>query len=169
MSKRPILASTVLLMAILVALRLPVSAGKPRAAEAITLDFDTAAVGELPAGFSIAVTGAGGKAFWSVVEDSTAPNRGKALAQTSTEKTSYRFPLCVYDELMTTEVAVSVWFKPIGGMMDQAAGRVARYRDKDNYYIVRANALEDNVRFYKMERCERRQPAGINVKVLSGQ
>jgi hypothetical protein len=39
----------------------------------------------------------------------------------------------------------------VSGRVDQAAGLVWRYRDQDNYYIVRANALEDNVVLYKVE------------------
>jgi beta-xylosidase len=62
-------------------------------------------------------------------------------------------------------VAVSVRFKPVSGTVDQAAGLVARYRDQNNYYIVRANALENNVRLYKVERGKRKQFAGVNVTV----
>jgi hypothetical protein len=87
------------------------------------------------------------------------------LAQTSTDKTSSRFPLCLYEGLTAAEVEVSVRFKPVSGTVDQAAGLVARYRDKDNYYIVRANALEGNVRLYKVERGKRTQFAGMDVKV----
>jgi hypothetical protein len=65
------------------------------AREAITVDFDATTVGELPAGFSTAVSGGGGKAAWRVAEDVGAPSCGKVLAQTSTDKTSSRFPLCI--------------------------------------------------------------------------
>jgi hypothetical protein len=142
-----------------------VEAGKAGARETVTMDFDSTAVGELPAGFSTAVTGGGGPAAWRVVEDASAPSGGKVLAQTSTDKTSSRFPLCIYEGLVATDVAVSVRFKPISGTVDQAAGLVARYRDKDHYYVVRANALEDNVRLYKVERGKRTQFAGVNVQV----
>jgi hypothetical protein len=87
------------------------------------------------------------------------------LAQTSTDKTSSRFPLCVYERLTATDAEVSVRFKPVSETVDQAAGLVARYRDQDHYYIVRANALEGNVRLYKVERGQRTQFAGVNVKV----
>jgi Domain of Unknown Function (DUF1080) len=143
--------------------------GDAGAAEAITLDFDASVVGTLPTGFSSAVTGGGGPVSWVVVEDFTAPSGGKVLAQTSTDKTSFRFPLCVYDGFTAPDVTVSVSFKPVSGTVDQAAGLVARYRDKDNYYVVRANALENNVRLYKVERGKRKQFAGANVKVPSGE
>jgi Domain of Unknown Function (DUF1080) len=144
-------------------------AAEAGAREAITFDFDSTAVGELPAGFSTAVTGGGGPAAWRVVEDASAPSGGKVLAQTSTDKTSARFPLCLYEGLTAADVEVSVRFKPVSGTVDQAAGLVARYRDRNNYYIVRANALEHNVRLYKVERGKRQQFAGVDVKVPANQ
>ena len=59
--------------------------------------------------------------------------------------------MCVYDGLTAKDVDVTVKFKPVSGKGDQGAGIVWRYRDKDNYYIVRANALEGNVVLYKVE------------------
>lgn len=164
---RPIpsrLASAVLLLSALMVLGCS-EAAEVGARESVTLDFDATAVGELPAGFATALTGGGGPAVWRVVEDASAPSGGKVLAQTSTDKTSARFPLCIYGGLSATDVEVSVRFKPVSGTVDQAAGLVARYRDKNNYYIVRANALEQNVRLYKVERGKRTQFAGADVQV----
>ena len=67
------------------------------------------------------------------------------------DATSYRFPVCVLDGVSARDVDLSVRFKPISGRVDQAAGLVWRYQNQDNYYIVRANALEDNVVLYKVE------------------
>ena len=126
-----------------------------KAAAQVVIDFDSAEVGKLPADFSTALTGDGGLAAWVVQEDPTAPSGNKVLAQTSLDGTSYRFPLCVYDNFTARDVMVSVKFKPISGKVDQAAGIVWRYQDKDNYYLVRANALEDNVVLYKVENGKR--------------
>jgi Beta xylosidase C-terminal Concanavalin A-like domain len=158
------LASAVLLLSALMVLGCS-EAAEAGAREAITFDFDSTAVRELPAGFSTAVTGGGAPAAWRVVEDTSAPSGGKVLAQTSTDKTSARFPICIYERLTATDVEVSARFKPVSGTVDQAAGLVARYRDRNNYYIVRANALEHNVRLYKVERGKRTQFAGVDVKV----
>jgi Domain of Unknown Function (DUF1080) len=169
MKKVSALRCAALLLVALLALGCLAHVRDAGAAEAITLDFEASVVGTLPAGFSSAVTGGGGPASWTVVEDVTAPSGGKVLAQTSTDKTSFRFPLCVYDGFTAPDVTVSVRFKPVSGTVDQAAGLVARYRDKDNYYVVRANALENNVRLYKVERGNRKQFAAANVKVPSGE
>jgi hypothetical protein len=134
-----------------------------------TVDFESFEVGKLPDGFSTALTGSGGPVSWMVKEESSAPSGGKVLAQTSTDQTDYRFPLCVYDPVTAKDVEVSVKFKAVAGKVDRAAGLVVRFQDKDNYYIVRANALEDNVRLYKVVGGSRKQFAGTKAKVSSGE
>jgi len=135
----------------------------------ITIDFATSEVGKLPVDFSSALTGSGGPVMWVVKDDVSAPSGGKVLAQTSIDKTDYRFSLCVYHKFTATDVGVSVKFKAVSGKVDQAAGLVARFRDKDNYYITRANALESNVRLYKVVGGSRKQFAGVKAKVSSGE
>jgi hypothetical protein len=157
------------LLALVVVACFPGLRGEARAAEATAVDFETAAMGSPPDGFATAVTGGGGPVTWRVIEDPTAPRGPKVLAQTSTDKTSARFPLCIYDRLTAKDVAVSVAFKPVSGTVDQAAGLVARFKDQQNYYIVRANALENNVRLYKVERGQRHQFAGVDVHVPAQQ
>lgn len=121
----------------------------------LVLDFDTTEGGALPTDFSTALTGGGGPVRWMVKEDASAPSGGKVLAQTSTDTTDYRFPLCVYEKLMARDIEVAVRFKAVSGSVDQAAGLVVRFQDKDNYYIVRANALENNVVLYKVKNGKR--------------
>lgn len=131
------------------------------------IDFDTFEVGKPAPGFSYGVTGGGGEGSWLVREDLTAPSGSKVLVQTSADKTSFRFLLCVYDALLTHNALLSVRFKALSGEVDQAAGLIVRFRDKDNYYVVRANALEDNVRLYKVIDGKREQLAGAEVKVAA--
>ena len=133
-----------------------------------TLGFEACVVGQAPPDFAVAMTGSGGPASWVVVVDPASGSK-KVLAQTSSDATKYRFPVCVYERLVARDVAVSVRFKAISGKVDQAGGVVVRYQDKDNYYIVRANALEDNVRLYKVEQGKRIQIAGLDTKVTPGQ
>ncbi len=135
----------------------------------ILMDFEKDDLGKPPAGFVTALTGGGGPVTWVVQEDDKAPSGKKVLAQSSADSTDYRFPLCVLKDFSAKDVEVSAHFKPVAGQVDQAGGLVARYRDKDNYYIVRANALEDNVRLYHVVKGDRRQFAAVNTKVASGQ
>lgn len=115
------------------------------------LNFEAADIGRVPAGWTVAMTGDGGQPRWAVVRDATSPVGEKVLAQVSDDRTSGRFPLAIYEGMDTVDGSVSVRFKPISGGVDQAAGLVWRYRDPRNYYIVRANALENNVVLYKVE------------------
>jgi hypothetical protein len=59
--------------------------------------------------------------------------------------TAGRFPLAIYSGATFRDGELSVRFKPVSGSVDQAAGLVWGYLDRNNYYIVRANALEKNV------------------------
>ena len=115
------------------------------------VSFDEQKPGEPPAGFACALTGQGRAGAWKVVKDATAPTPPNALAQMDEDATSYRFPVCVLDGVSARDVDLSVRFKPVSGKKDRAAGLVWRYRDNDNYYVVRANALEGNVVLYKVE------------------
>ncbi len=115
------------------------------------VNFDKDQPGRAPAGFSFWLTGKGKPGVWTVQKDPTAPSQPNLLAQTDADPVSYRFPVCVYDGFTATDVDVSVRYKPVSGKEDQAAGIVWRYRDQNNYYIVRANANENNVVLYKVE------------------
>ena len=125
------------------------------AAQGVTIDFNSDKAGQPPSGFSTALTGRGQPGKWVVMKDDASPDRGNVLAQTDADATDYRFPVCVYDGLTAKDADISVRFKPVSGRIDQGAGIVWRYRDKDNYYTVRANALEGNVVLYKVQNGKR--------------
>ncbi len=131
-------------------------------------NFDSDSVGQLPAKFHSARTGQGSESTWAVIADPTAPSKPNVVAQTSTDKTDYRFPLLIADQGSFRDLDLSVKFKAVSGSVDQAGGLVFRLRDPNNYYIVRANALEDNYRLYHVVAGRRRQFAGADFKVTSG-
>src|SRR5215475_8200914 len=113
--------------------------------------FDGAAEGSLPYGWNVAMTHSGGAPKWQVVRDDTAPHPPLVLAQVSRDSTAGRFPLAIWDRASLRNGEVSVAFKPVDGSIDRAAGIVWRFQDSNNYYIARANALENNVVLYKVE------------------
>ncbi|MFN0044196.1 MAG: hypothetical protein ACKVSF_13400 [Alphaproteobacteria bacterium] len=130
------------------------------------IDFDDHAVdtaGPCAAG----VTGRGGASAWSIRADPASPVGGRHLAQTTTLRVDDRFPLCLFDLPVAGDVDVSVRFRAVSGQIDRAAGLIVRARDGDNYYVVRANALEDNVRFYRVVGGRRTQIAGAEAKVTT--
>src|SRR5215471_12371837 len=121
------------------------------AAHAEVIRFDSAALGSLPSGWSVGMTHAGGPPRWEIVRDDTAPHSPFVLAQLSRDATAGRFPLAIWNGATVRNGEVSVAFKAVDGSIDRAAGIVWRYQDANNYYIVRANALENNVVLYKVE------------------
>ena len=131
--------------------------------------FDGDTAGQIPAKFHGALTGQGAKEQWVVKADPTAPSQPYVLAQVSTDKTDYRFPLVIADEGSFKDLDISVKFKAVAGQVDRAAGLVFRLKDANNYYIVRANALESNYRLYHVVKGRRVQFAGANFKVASGE
>jgi hypothetical protein len=112
------------------------------------MDFSNDTAGQPPAGFEFGHTArVGSPGKWIVQED----GGNKVLAQVEADSTRNRFPVAVVSDVSAADVDLSVRFKPISGRVDQAAGLVWRYRDQDHYYIVRANARENNVVLYKVE------------------
>ena len=120
-------------------------------ASAEIIRFDGGAPGSLPAGWAVAMTHAGGEPRWEIARDASAPSPPFVLAQISQDRTAGRFPLAIWGGASIRNGEVSVAFKTVSGTVDQAAGIVWRYRDPNNYYIVRANALENNIVLYKVE------------------
>jgi hypothetical protein len=109
-----------------------------------TASFSADAVGAPPAGWTITKTGRG-NSKWTVENDATAPSKGKVLKQSGTAT----YPLALKTDTAIKDGFVETKFKAIGGKEDRAAGVVFRAKDANNYYVVRANALEDNVVLYK--------------------
>jgi hypothetical protein len=132
-------------------------------------NFDSDSPGRLPANFHTGKTGGGAPEKWVVTADSTAPSKPNVVTQTSSDQTDYRFPLLISDEGSFQDLDLSVKFKAVSGNIDRAAGLVFRLKDPNNYYIVRANALENNYRLYHVVNGRRSQFAGANLKVTSGE
>ena len=142
-----------------------VSAG----AQANPINFDIDKPGSLPAGWTAGVTGRGSPK-WAVEADGTAPSPPNVLKQSG----SGTFPWCVVKGASVADGFVEVRFKSISGREDQAGGVVWRWKDGDNYYVARANALEDNVSLYYTQKGSRitlkyvNAPVPANVCTTSG-
>jgi hypothetical protein len=119
-------------------------AGEPRGT-VLTETFEASGEWALPAGWSSVPTGKG-TPRWSVVRDDTAPSGAKVLRQDGVAD----FALCLKTNQVLATGFIEVKFKPLSGEKDQAGGLVWRVQDSNNYYVVRANALETNVVPYKV-------------------
>lgn len=121
------------------------------------INFDDAAPGSMPPAWLQGVTGKG-VPQWAVASDPTAPSRPNVLRQSG----SGTFPWCVLPKAIVKDGFVEVRLKPISGKEDQAGGVVWRWKDGNNYYVARANALENNVSLYYTENGKR-----ITVKYVA--
>ena len=112
-------------------------------AHADKFSFDSDSAGSLPLGWSAGVTG-GGSHRWAVRPDESAPSPPNVMQQSGTGA----FPWLVRSGTLIEDGFVEVKFKALAGKEDQAGGVVWRWKDGDNYYVARANALENNVSLY---------------------
>ncbi|MDB5309428.1 MAG: hypothetical protein JWO38_3630, partial [Gemmataceae bacterium] len=121
--------------------------------------FDKDEAGKPPAGAEVF----GGT--WEVRAEADAPSPPNALCQTGTTA----FPAVRLGDKVYTDLTASVRFKAISGTDDRAAGILFRVQDRDNYYILRANALEDNVTLFRYAGGCRSTITEGSAKVPSGQ
>jgi len=129
-----------------------------------TIRFDQDKIGELPAGWKAGVTGRGAPR-WSVENDDSAPSPPNVLKQSGTGT----FPWCVKTDTSIENGSVEVRFRPIAGRQDAAGGIVWRWKNGDNYYVARANALEDNVSLYYTMNGRRNTIQYANARVAKNQ
>jgi hypothetical protein len=131
--------------------------------DTVHIHFDQMIVGAAPAGWATGVTGKG-TPRWTIEADATAPSPPNVLRQSG----SGTFPWCVLRSVQLADGFVEVRFKPIAGREDRAGGVIWRWKDGDNYYVARANALENNVSLYYTERGSRKTIKYVDAPVAGG-
>ena len=129
-----------------------------------TVNFDGLKTGAAPPGWTATQTGKG-EAKWTIEQDDTAPSIPNVLKQSGTAT----YPICIKDDTSLKDGFVEVKFKPVSGMEDQAGGVIWRAKDSDNYYVARANALENNVCIYHTIKGKRTEKKRAEMKVATGQ
>jgi hypothetical protein len=137
-----------------------------------TVRFETDAVGATPKGWTATKTGRG-EPKWTIEQDQTAPSKLRIVKQSG----QATYPLLLKDDTDIKDGFIEMKFKAVAGSEDRAAGLVWRARDANNYYVVRANALEDNVVLYKtvdgvrsaLDIVGRKGGYGIDVSVPANQ
>jgi Beta xylosidase C-terminal Concanavalin A-like domain len=131
---------------------------------AATVNFDSADVGKAPSGWTATQTGTG-QAIWTVVRDDTAPSKPNVLKQSG----QATYPVCLKDDTSVKDGFVEVKFKALSGKEDQAAGLIWRAKDANNYYVARANALENNVTIYHTINGRRTEKKRARMTVAANQ
>ena len=133
-------------------------------AMAETVTFDQEKPGATPQGWTATKTGEG-EAKWTIEKDDSASSKSNVLKQSGTAA----YPVALKQDTNLKDGFVEVKFKPLSGEEDQAGGVIWRAKDADNYYIARANALENNVRLYHFVNGKRTQLKGANLPVAGNQ
>ena len=128
------------------------------------VNFDSAPAGTPPSGWTATQTGSG-QARWTVMADNTAPSKPNVLRQSG----QATYPISLKDDSSLKDGYVEVKFKAVSGREDQAGGLIWRARDANNYYVARANALEDNVTIYHTINGRRTERKRTGVKVAANQ
>ena len=121
------------------------------AAAGRVITFDNEQLGQTPSQWTVAMTNHGRPPRWEIVKDLTAATQPYVFAQVAADPVSDRFPLAVFNDVTFRDGEVSVRIKPVSGRWAQAGGLVWRYRDQNNYYLARANAIQKNVQVFKVE------------------
>jgi hypothetical protein len=134
-----------------------------------TLDFAGDSTGSAPAGWTSYATGGGPPGKWLVKTMDDAPGAKQVVVQTDADSTDTRFPVLIKDKGEYEDLDISVRGKALSGKVDQGIGLVFRFRDPKSYYVMRANALENNVNLYRMVSGRRLQITGASATVTSGQ
>jgi len=133
----------------------------------LVLNFDRDKPGQLPANFSQHVTGKGQPGIWKVVAETDAISKPNVVEQTSRKYFGYHFNVLVNDSTDFSDIELTLHFKAIYGKDDQGGGPIWRYRDANNYYIARANPLENNFRVYKVIDGNRKMLSTVNIPITA--
>ncbi len=146
----------------------------------LAFDFARFSSNSSPTGFVSTVSGQGQPGVWRIVQDEVpsafeplsqrAPESGKrsVLAQLSQETTDEHFPVLIYAKETFGDFKLTTRFKCVSGSVEQMAGIAFRIQDEKNFYVVRASALGNTFRFYKVVNGERSVPIGPQVEIPGG-
>jgi hypothetical protein len=150
------------------ALIIALAAGADAQPRAFTVDTSQMRTGVAPRSFGFTVTGDGPVAAWKVVADPTATAE-KAIASTSTSTAIGQSYLAVYEPVAAASVEVSAHFKLVGGTAHHAGGIALRLLSPDDYYLVRADPADEDVRLYRVVAGNRREIKQVSTEVAPDQ
>ncbi len=136
----------------------------------LVLDFGAASAEQSPAGFTNVVAGEGQPGLWLArPDDSLGATNNVVLTQTRRNVKDEYFPMCIYQPGKFDDFTLTTKFKIVDGLVEQMAGMVFRFQDQKNFYVIRASALGNNIRFYKVVAGIRSQPIGPSLEVKLGE
>jgi hypothetical protein len=106
-----------------------------------------------------------GQPYWRVYVDRFAPSPEFVLIQAAALAEADHYPLALLRDVQARDVTLSVYLKPMGGTLAQGAGLLWRARDKDNYYAVLADPLDQQVHLLRMVRGQPHELAAAPIEI----
>ncbi len=146
----------------------------------LRFDFSGVPIGKPPTNFHSTVAGTGKPGDWRVEMDEVPPSlapltpqapsvtRKAVLGQFAQDKTDEHFPVLIFEDEIFADFTLTTKFKIVSGETEQMAGIAFRVQDDKNFYVIRANALNRNIRFYKVVDGIRSTPIGPELDVPKG-
>jgi hypothetical protein len=114
-------------------------------------NFDDAAPGTLPRAITVGTLFDGRPAGeWKVLITNRAKSASQVLAQLTSKGADQAYKLVLIDGTTSSNIDVEVSFLPVSGKADLGGGLIWRARDDRNYYLLRASAIEQNIRLYRV-------------------
>lgn len=87
---------------------------------------------------------------WKVITTPKALSPPQVLAQLREKGAEHNYNMVLVDDVQAANLDLSVSFLPISGKADMGGGLIWRAQDDRNYYLARANPLEQNIRIYRV-------------------
>lgn len=133
------------------ALALMLGSAAAVASETQVWNFDRDEPGRVPPGFQIGTLFDGRPAGdWQIIPTDKAASPPHVLAQLQGKGAEHAYKLVLVQDTDSEDIELSVKILPISGRADMGGGLIWRATDDRNYYLVRANPLEQNVRIYRV-------------------
>ena len=143
---------------------LPLVIAKAETAEVSkSWDFDALPVGSLPEAFQLGTMYDGRPAGeWKVIEAGKAQSSAQVLAQLMNKGAEHAYKVVLVKDTQAADLELEVSFLAVGGKGDMGGGLIWRAQDDRNYYLTRANPLEQNIRIYRVTKGVRRMIQNVD-------
>jgi hypothetical protein len=123
------------------------------ASPALAWNFDRERPDILPSEFSIGTLFDGRPAGdWQILATYRAKSPPHVFAQVMGKGAEHAYKVVLLKEVIASDLNLEVSFLPIQGQADTGGGLIWRATDDRNYYLTRANPLEQNIRVYWVEK-----------------
>lgn len=123
------------------------------ASPALVWNFDREQPGTLPSEFSIGTLFDGRPAGdWQILATDRAKSPPHVFAQVMGKGAEHAYKVVLLKEVIASDLNLEVSFLPIQGRADMGGGLIWRATDDRNYFLARANPLEQNIRVYRVEK-----------------